>query len=92
MTAIEQVNMFPTHLSEVKASEVRAIIDTEAAEGLDFELKRSLASKKGADGSNQPRRVGDHRAPGFFFFGAAAARAVHGSPERSLPSRGCWPF
>jgi len=41
--------MFPSRLSEVKADEIRAVIDAEAAEGLDFELKRSLTSKRGGD-------------------------------------------
>ncbi|WP_426433864.1 AlbA family DNA-binding domain-containing protein [Bradyrhizobium genosp. P] len=41
--------MFPTRLSEVVASEVRAVIEDEAAETIDFELKRGLPAKKGAD-------------------------------------------
>jgi len=39
--------MFPTRLSEVVASEVQAVIQDEAAETLEFELKRGLPAKKG---------------------------------------------
>ncbi|MCK1617434.1 ATP-binding protein [Bradyrhizobium sp. 159] len=39
--------MFPTRLAEVSASEVLAVIQNEAAETLDFELKRALPTKKG---------------------------------------------
>ena len=38
--------MFPNRLSEVVASEVQAIIQDEAAETIDFELKRTLPAKK----------------------------------------------
>ncbi|RXG87676.1 AlbA family DNA-binding domain-containing protein [Bradyrhizobium vignae] len=41
--------MFPTRLSEVTDSEVQAAIDNEAAETIDFELKRALPAKKGGD-------------------------------------------
>ena len=43
--------MFPTRLSEVVPSQIQAIIDDEAAETLDFELKGQLPAKKGG---NQP--------------------------------------
>ena len=39
--------MLPSRLSEVVASEVHAVIDHEAAETVDFELKRALPAKKG---------------------------------------------
>jgi hypothetical protein len=39
--------MFPHRLSEVTAEEIRAVIETEAAEGLDFELKKTLPGKAG---------------------------------------------
>ncbi len=39
--------MFPTRLSEVTASEIQDVIQNEAAETLDFELKRALPTKKG---------------------------------------------
>jgi hypothetical protein len=39
--------MFPTRLSEVDATEVHAIIQNQAAEPIDFELKRALPAKKG---------------------------------------------
>jgi predicted HTH transcriptional regulator len=38
--------MFPSRLSEVIASEVQAVIEAEAAETIDFELKRTLPAKK----------------------------------------------
>jgi hypothetical protein len=40
--------MFPNRLSEVIASEINSIIRDEAAETIDFELKRALPAKKGA--------------------------------------------
>jgi hypothetical protein len=38
--------VFPTRLSEVVASEVHSVIEDEAAETLDFELKRTLPCKR----------------------------------------------
>lgn len=40
--------MFPTRLSEVVASEVHQVIKDEAAETIEFELKRSLPAKGGS--------------------------------------------
>jgi Putative DNA-binding domain len=51
--------MFPTRLSEVVASEVHAIIQDEAAETLDFELKRSLPAKRGVDPWMTNGKLGD---------------------------------
>ena len=51
--------MFPTRLSEVVALEVHAIIQDEAAETLDFELKRSLPAKKGTDPWMTNGKLGD---------------------------------
>jgi hypothetical protein len=41
--------MFPHRLSEVTADEIRALIENEIAEGLDFELKATLPTRKGDD-------------------------------------------
>ena len=51
--------MFPTRLSEVAASEVQAVVDAEAAETIDFELKRALPAKKGADPWMSGGKLGD---------------------------------
>lgn len=51
--------MFPTRLSEVTASEVNAVIENEAAETIDFELKRALPAKKGADPWMTSGKLGD---------------------------------
>jgi hypothetical protein len=51
--------MFPSRLSEVAAEEVQAIIDNEVAETTDFELKRDLPSKKGADPWMTNGKLGD---------------------------------
>ncbi|MGB5083169.1 MAG: ATP-binding protein [Methylocystis silviterrae] len=49
--------MFPTRLSEVAASELRAVVET--AETIDFELKRALPAKKGADPWMTGGKLGD---------------------------------
>jgi hypothetical protein len=41
--------MFPNRLSEVTPDEIRALIQNEVAESLDFELKSTLSTKKGDD-------------------------------------------
>jgi hypothetical protein len=41
--------VFPHRLSEVTAEEIRHLIEVEAPEALDFELKRTLPCKKGDD-------------------------------------------
>jgi hypothetical protein len=51
--------MFPTRLSEVVASEVHSVIQDEAAETLDFELKRTLPAKKGVDPWMTNGKLGD---------------------------------
>lgn len=51
--------MFPTRLSEVVASEVHSVIRDEAAETLDFELKRALPAKKGVDPWMTNGKLGD---------------------------------
>lgn len=51
--------MFATRLSEVVASEVFAVIQDEAAETLDFELKRTLPAKKGVDPWMTNGKLGD---------------------------------
>jgi hypothetical protein len=51
--------MFPTRLSEVVASEVNSVIQDEAAETLDFELKRALPAKKGVDPWMTNGKLGD---------------------------------
>jgi hypothetical protein len=51
--------MFPTRLSEVVASEVHAVIQDEAAETLDFELKRTLPAKRGVDPWTINGKLGD---------------------------------
>lgn len=51
--------MFPTRLSEVSASEVLSVVQAEAAETLDFELKRALPSKKGMDPWMTNGKLGD---------------------------------
>jgi hypothetical protein len=51
--------MFPTRLSEVVASEVHSVIEDEAAETLDFELKRTLPAKKGVDPWMTNGKLGD---------------------------------
>ena len=51
--------MFPTRLIEATASPVRAIIENETAETLDFELKRALPAKKGIDPWMTNGKLGD---------------------------------
>ena len=52
--------MFPTRLSEVAAlPEVQAVVDAEAAETIDFELKRALPGKNGADPWMSGGKLGD---------------------------------
>lgn len=51
--------MFSTRLSEVVASEVEAVVQQEAAESIDFELKRSLPAKRGADPWMTGGKLGD---------------------------------
>jgi schlafen family protein len=51
--------MFPTRLSEVVVSEVHSLIEDEAAETLDFELKRTLPSKRGVDPWMTNGKLGD---------------------------------
>src|SRR5260370_3744157 len=51
--------MFPTRLSEVVASEVHSVIQDEAAETLDLELKRALPAKKGVDPWMTNGKLGD---------------------------------
>jgi len=51
--------MFPARLSEVTAWEVNAVIANEAAETIDFELKRTLPAKKGADPWMTGGKLGD---------------------------------
>jgi hypothetical protein len=51
--------MFPTRLAEVSASEVLAVVQNEAAETLDFELKRTLPAKKGVDPWMMNGKLGD---------------------------------
>lgn len=52
--------MFSSRLSEVTAAEVHRVIDEEAAETLDFELKRALPAKKGgADPWMTSGKLGD---------------------------------
>jgi hypothetical protein len=41
--------VFPHRLSEVTADEIRRVVETEVPESLDFELKKTLSAKKGAD-------------------------------------------
>ncbi|HEV2153179.1 ATP-binding protein [Bradyrhizobium sp.] len=51
--------MFPTRLAEVSASQVLEVIQNEAAETLDFELKRTLPVKKGVDPWMTNGKLGD---------------------------------
>ncbi|WP_247296779.1 hypothetical protein [Bradyrhizobium sp. 179] len=93
--------MFPTRLAEVSASEVLAVIQNEAAETLDFELKRALPTKKGgADPwmiggklgdeakTNWPRKSSPLRTPSAARLSLAWTR----TPRQSVRSRRCFPF
>src|SRR5438552_13411075 len=41
--------MFPARLTDLTAADIQAVIDTETAESIDFELKRALSAEGGKD-------------------------------------------
>lgn len=51
--------MFATRLSDLSASDILAIIDVEATESVDFELKKALSADGGADPWMTGGRIGD---------------------------------
>jgi predicted HTH transcriptional regulator len=51
--------MFPTSLSGVTATDIHSVVDTEATERNDFELKKALPSDSGADPWMTGGKIGD---------------------------------
>jgi len=51
--------MFPTRLSDVTAADISSVLDTEASESIDFELKKTLPSDTGADPWMAGGKIGD---------------------------------